>query len=156
MAHWPHTRAMYRNTTLALSFALLSFTAARAQQSTAPPNATEQAAKPDTDLENDPEFKRLPPNQQEWVRTMSARIHTAIADKDTTALEQIGRDIDRHRAGVDVPAKPILSHTQGWCSPPPRKKPRFHLWLKRQDTANKNADAPCIPFAPQEPDSAKQ
>ncbi len=44
-------------------------------------------------LEDDPAFKRLAPEQQEWVRTTLNKVDTAIERKDIDALEQIRLDI---------------------------------------------------------------
>lgn len=46
---------------------------------TAPPNR----------LENDPDFQRLSPEKQAWVRWINGRIETAIEKKDLKALKQL-------------------------------------------------------------------
>jgi len=73
-----------------------------AQQSTSPPTAQNQSppqqqtngqegqlnADPD-DLKNDPDFQRLSPAQQDWVRSMTNKLHSAIEQKDLRVLDQL-------------------------------------------------------------------
>jgi hypothetical protein len=47
-----------------------------------------QTAPPDR-LENDPDFQRLSPEKQAWVRWMNGRIEAAIEKKDLKALKQL-------------------------------------------------------------------
>jgi len=63
------------------------------------PPATGGQVNPDPHaLENDPGFKRLSPEAQEWVRTMSNRLDSAVARGDINALEQLQLDLLRHQS----------------------------------------------------------
>ena len=54
-------------------------------------------------LEDDPGFKRLPPEEQEWVNGMMTRLHTAIEQRDINAIVQIKLDATRrHLMGMTL------------------------------------------------------
>jgi hypothetical protein len=53
-------------------------------------NGQEDQANADPyDLKNDPDFQRLSPAQQDWVRSMTNRLHSAFEQKDLRALDQL-------------------------------------------------------------------
>jgi hypothetical protein len=112
---------MKRKTLLLLFSALLVPLAARAQTnpSTPPPSSGS--------IEDDPQFKRLSPDQQELVRKAMGNLDKAIAD-------------DR-KNGANPDTKPRLPvpPMQAGCDASPLKKPRFHLPKAVQDAINKQA-----------------
>jgi len=69
-------------------------------QSTQPPppktGAQTQQAQPGSP-EDDPAFKRLSPEQQDWVRTMTDRLNVAVEKKDIGAIEQLKLDGTKHQ-----------------------------------------------------------
>ena len=137
---------MTRTPSLAIVSALILATAARAQSTTPSPtpparSPAQQAAKPDDSLENDPSFKRLPPDEQEWIRNTLSKVHTAIAQKDTATLDQVKQDIAKHQAAANnapLPATPKPAAPAG-CAAEPIKKPKFHIPKAMQDALNKQA-----------------
>jgi len=60
-------------------------------------NGSPQAAQPQQglveSLENDPEYKRLSPERQAWVRAMTTRLETATNQHDIRALEQLKLEV---------------------------------------------------------------
>jgi hypothetical protein len=44
-------------------------------------------------LDEDPRFKRLSPAEQAWVRAMTNKLHTAIEQKDTQALDKLQLEV---------------------------------------------------------------
>lgn len=89
--------------TLFLGAALLLSPAVQGQQTTTPQaQATGQQVQ-GTRLEDDPTFKRLSPEQQDWVRTMTNRTNAAIEQKDVNAIEQLKLDATKHQSnGMSV------------------------------------------------------
>ena len=115
---------MKRKTLFLLISALLLPLAARAQSTpqTAPP--APQPAKPYT-LDDDPQFKRLSPEQQKLVRQMMESVDKAIAeDKKPGATS---------KAAPPAPAP----NAQPGCAALPVKQPRFHIPKAFQDAINK-------------------
>ena len=138
---------MKRKLSLALVSALLLPLAVRAQSTTpAPPPTAQPNAKPSASLEDDPAFKRLPPDEQAWIRQTLDKVHTAIAQKDTAALDQVKQDIAKHQATaanpapVPVPPKAAAPPAQAppsGCAALPVKPPKFHIPKPLQDAINK-------------------
>jgi hypothetical protein len=118
---------MKRTTALAIVSALLLPLAARAQSTpqTAPQSA-QQPAKPYSSLDDDPQFKRLSPEQQELVRKMMASVDKAVA-------------AEQNKPGATPKAAPPnpASNAQPGCTALPVKKPRFHIPKAVQDAINK-------------------
>jgi hypothetical protein len=112
---------MKRKTLLLLFSALLVPFAARAQ--TNPPASPPSK----TSIEDDPQFKRLSPEQQEFVRRAMRNLDKAVAE-------------DR-KNGANPGAKPGLPAppAQAGCIATPAKKPRFHLPKAVQDALDKQA-----------------
>jgi len=138
---------MTRTTALLLSALILPL-AARAQ-STPPVSSqtTEQPAKPTSTLEDDPQFKRLSPEQQELVRKMMGGVDNAIAaDRNAPANPD---DLKPRPAvpSVPGPAKtatannvpPANTPAPAGCTALPVKKPKFHIPKSVQDAINKGA-----------------
>jgi hypothetical protein len=109
---------MKTKTLLLLTFALLVPLAARAQSAT--PTTPPQPAKRYSTLDDDPQFKRLSPEQQDMVRKAMGNLDTAIAVEQTNGSK---------------PA-PVA---QAGCVASPIKKPRFHIPKAVQDAINKQA-----------------
>jgi hypothetical protein len=120
---------MKRKTLFLLITALLSCTGARAQ-STAP-QPEQQPAKPYSPLDDDPQFKRLSPEQQKLVRQMMEGVDKAIA----TDQKNIGAT---PKAAPATPA-PITQTPPPGCIASPVKKPKFHIPKPVQDAINKGA-----------------
>ena len=95
-----------------------------------------QALPASGNLEDNPDFKRLTPQAQDWVREISQRVDKAIDQKDTRALAQISLDFAKHQLlgltacghkvdeGTFVDADPVSSsHEQAfavrWLDPNP-------------------------------------
>lgn len=117
-----------KNTLIYLTlFALLASTGARAQSTTQAAPPAQQPAKPYSTLDDDPQFKRLSPEQQEIVRKMMESADKAIAaEKKTGAPPQA------------APANPVPApNAQPGCTPLPMKKPKFHIPKSVQDAINK-------------------
>ncbi len=115
---------MTRTLSLAIVSALLVTQTARAQSTpqTAPASA-QQPAKTYSTLDDDPQFKRLSPEQQKLVRQMMEGVDKAIAaDKNTPP-----------KAPPLAPAP----NAQPGCTALPVKKPRFHIPKGIQDAINK-------------------
>jgi len=117
---------MKRKTHFLLITALLLPLAARAQ-STAPTPA-QQPAKPS--FEDDPQFKRLPPEQQELVRKMMENLDKAVADEKNAGATPKAAPVNP-ASNAKVP--------QSGCIAPPVKKPKFHIPKTVQDAINKGA-----------------
>lgn len=58
--------------------------------------ATAQPARP-ANLDDDPEFKKLSPEQKAWVRQMTERLNKAVNDKDTAAIDQLTQEAAKHQ-----------------------------------------------------------
>jgi len=112
---------MKRNTLFLLFSALLYPLAARAQTNPAIPPPTARS------IEDDPQFKRLSPEQQELVRKAMQNLDKAVAD-------------DR-KNGANPGVKPGLAvaPAQTGCTATPAKKPRFHLPKAVQDAIDKQS-----------------
>jgi len=116
-----------KHKTLLLSIALLAPLALKAQTSLqgtaagqAPAPSTESAKTPNTrSLDDDPSFKSLPPEQQQWVRQMAQRLDKAMAEKDTAAIDQLAKETAEHVKGLDNP--PLTYHYPNNAPPPPAK-----------------------------------
>ena len=125
---------MKSKTLFLLISALLLPLAARAQSTpqTAPPSA-QQLPKPYSSLDDDPQFKRLSPEQQQLVRQMMGSVDNAVAaDKNAPA----GPDDAKPRQAIPpVPAP----NAQPGCTTLPVKKPRFHIPKAVQEAINKQA-----------------
>jgi len=114
-------------TPLAVVFALLLPLAARAQSTTPTP----QPAKPYSTLDDDPQFKRLPPEQQELMRKIMANVNKAVEDERNTPPAQ------NHSGDATTPPKPATPPSG--CAALPVKKPKFHIPKAIQDAINKDA-----------------
>jgi hypothetical protein len=114
---------MKRKTPTLLFTALLSFTGARAQSTQQP---AQQQAAPYNTLDNDPAFKRLPPEQQELVRKIMANVDKAVADERTVSP-------------TALPAPPKTATPPSGCVALPVKKPGFHIPKALQDAISKQA-----------------
>jgi len=130
----------------------------RAQSTTQPaPQTAQQPTKTPVSLEDSPVFKRLPPDQQEWVKQTMDRLNKAVADKDLAAIDQIQQDIAKHQQAnppvVPAPA-PAQKQTpppanvaanakaaQSGCDATQPKKPRFSLTRAMQDAVTRQAAA---------------
>jgi hypothetical protein len=136
---------MTRTLSLAIVSALLLPLAARAQSTPAP--SAQQPPKTADALEDDPAFRRLPPDEQEWIRNTLDKVHTAIANKDTAALDEVKADIAKHQGAAANPAPlpappkaaapPVAQAAPSGCATPPVKKPKFHIPKVMQDAINK-------------------
>jgi hypothetical protein len=121
---------MTRSTTLLLLTALLSCTGARAQST--PPPPAEQPAKPNSTLDDDPQFKRLSPEQQKLVRQMMESLDKAVADEKKSGATP--------KAAPANPAPlPNAPPAPAGCIASPVKKPKFHIPKTVQDAINKGA-----------------
>jgi len=137
---------MKRKTLFLLISALLSCIRARAQ-STTPPPSQQQPAKPYSSLEDDPQFKRLSPEQQKLVRQAMENLDKAIADQKNTPLSP--DDLKPRQPIPPVPATPKAAPNAApnnvpapnaqpaGCIAPPVKKPKFHIPKSVQDAVNK-------------------
>lgn len=117
---------MARTLSLAIVSVLFLPLAARAQSTpqTAPP--AQQPAKQSSAFEDDPQFKRLPPEQQKLVRQMMQSLDKAVAeDKKPGAPPS--------KAAPPAPSP----NAQPGCAALPVKQPRFHLPKAVQDAINK-------------------
>jgi len=114
---------MKRKMLVLLFSALLVPFAARAQTNpaTLPPRASS--------IEDDPQFKRLSPEQQELVRKTMQNLDKAVAD-------------DR-KNGANSGLKPGLAvpFAQTGCTATPAKKPRFHRPKAVQDAIRQTGQA---------------
>jgi hypothetical protein len=111
---------MKRKLPLAIVFALFLAATGRAQ----PPTPQQPAY---GSIENDPAFKRLPPEQQELVRQIMKNVDTAIAaDKNTPAK-------------AAPPNSTPSPNPQSGCAAGPVKKPGIHIPKALQDAINKQA-----------------
>jgi len=141
---------MTRTLSVAIVFALFFAAAARAQSTTPAPPSTQQPAKPAASLEDDPTFKRLPPDEQAWVKQILERAHKAMENQDFAALDQIKQDINEHQAAAlasapaspktgapATPQAPNAQNPQAGCTAGPVKKPGFHIPKAMQDAINK-------------------
>jgi len=109
---------MKRKMLVLLFSVLLCPLAVRAQSAT--PTTPPQPAKRYSSLDDDPQFKRLTPEQQELVRKAMGNLDSAIA-------------VEQTNGGKLAPA------AQAGCEASPVKKPRFHLPKAVQDAINKQA-----------------
>lgn len=114
---------MTRTLSLVIVSALIAPVAARAQSTpqTAPP--AQQSAKPYSSLDDDPQFKRLSPEQQELVRKMMQSVGKAVA-------------AEQKKPGATPNAAPAANAQPG-CPALPVKKPRLHIPKAVQDAINK-------------------
>jgi len=119
---------MKSKTVLLLISALLLPLAARAQSTTqAAPQPAQQPTKPYSTLDDDPQFKRLSPEQQEFVRKMMESVDKAVAAEKNTGTTPKA-----------VPPSPAPApNAQPGCTVLPVKKPRFHIPKAVQDAINK-------------------
>jgi hypothetical protein len=111
---------------LLLTFALIVPLTARAQSPT--PATRQQPAKRYSSLDDDPQFKRLSPEQQDLVRKAMGDLDKAVAAEQNTASGPA--------AAKPQPATPS---TPAGCVASPVKKPRFHIPKAFQDAINKQA-----------------
>jgi hypothetical protein len=118
---------MKRKTLFLLISALLCPLAARAQSTTPPPSA-QQPAKPS--LDDDPQFKRLSPEQQKLVRQAMESLDKAVADQKNVPLNP-----DELKPRQPIPPAPAPAG----CIASPVKKPKFHIPKSVQDAINKQA-----------------
>jgi hypothetical protein len=107
---------MTRRLPLAIVSALFLAAAAGAQSTTPQPA-------PST-LDNDPAFKRLPPEQQELMRKIMANVNKAVADERTAPPAP---------PKLAPPAPPAPTG----CTAAPVKPPKFHIPKALQDAINK-------------------
>jgi hypothetical protein len=114
---------MKRKTLTLLITALLCPLAARAQST---PQTAQQPAKPYSSLDDDPQFKRLSPEQQELVRKMMASVDKAVA-------------AEQNKPGATPKVAPPnpAPNAQPGCTALPVKKPRFRIPKAVQDAINK-------------------
>jgi hypothetical protein len=117
---------MKRKSLLLLLSALIVPLTARAQSATQP--TAPQPAKRYSSLDDDPQFKRLSPEQQDVVRKAMGNLNNAVAT-------------DRKAAPVPAGAKPQTAtpSAPAGCVASPVKKPRFHIPKAMQDAINKQA-----------------
>jgi hypothetical protein len=116
-------QAVKRKTLLLLFSALLVPFAARAQTNPPAPQP------PKASIEDDPQFKRLSPEQQQLVRKAMQNIDKAVAtEKNTAAAPKAA-----------PPNTATAPNAQPGCTASPVKKPRFHLPKAVQDAIDKQA-----------------
>jgi hypothetical protein len=150
---------MKSKTLLLFFMALLSPVGMRAQSTTQPaPPVAQQPLKTPVNIEDSQAFKRLPPDQQEWVKQTMDRLNKAVADKDLAAIDQIERDIEAHQKASLVPTPVPAPASAQKQTPPPAtgapkaaaktgcdtsavKKPRFSITRAMQDAITKQASA---------------
>jgi hypothetical protein len=138
-----------KHKTFFLPLALLASVALRAQTLSQQPSAPQVPASSSQgagnanvrSLEDNPDFKSLPPDQQAWVRQMAQRLDKAMADKDAAAIDQLAKETAEHVKGLEKPtliyeynapppnAAPAKSATPSPCTVAP-KKPSFLDKLK--------------------------
>jgi hypothetical protein len=114
-------QAVKRKPLLLLFSALLVPFAARAQTNPPAPQP------PKASIEDDPQFKRLSPDQQEFVRRAMQNLDKAVAQE--------------RKDGANPGTKPgsPVQPAQPGCVAIPAKKPRFHLPKAVQDALDKQA-----------------
>lgn len=117
---------MKRKLLLLLLSALIVPLTARAQSVSQP--SSPQPAKRYSSLDDDPQFKRLSPEQQDVVRKAMGNLDRAVAAEQNTAPAQAAAKLQ--------PATPPV---QTGCDASPVKKPRFHIPKAFQDAINKQA-----------------
>jgi hypothetical protein len=134
MAVTRHAGLMKRKTLFLLITALLLPLAARAQSATQAAPPAQQPAKPYSTLDDDPQFRRMPPEQQELVRKMMENVGKALADEKNSGATP-------NTAPKPAPATPAPNTPapQAGCIAPPVKTPKFHLPKPLQDAINKGA-----------------
>jgi hypothetical protein len=117
---------MKTKTLFLLTFVLIVPLTARAQ--TATQTTPPQPAKRYSSLDDDPQFKRLSPEQQDMVRKAMGKLDNAIAAEQKNTAAPAG-------------AKPqaATSPVQSGCDASPVKKPHFHIPKAFQDAINKQA-----------------
>ena len=81
--------------------------ALRAQTATPPSSPPPAAAS--NNIDNDPAFKKLSPDEQAWVKDVSDRLHKAVAAKDTAAIDQIQKEVAQHTAKNGAPANCVAA-----------------------------------------------
>jgi hypothetical protein len=114
---------MKRKTLFLFISALLCPFAARAQSTTQTAPPAQQPAKPYSSLDDDPQFKRLSPEQQELVRKTMASVDKAVAAEQNKPSA--------------TPKPAPAPNAQPGCAALPVKKPRFHLPKPLQDAIDK-------------------
>jgi hypothetical protein len=133
---------MKRTTTLAIVSALFFAAVGRAQSPTPSPSSATQPAVA-SGIENDPAFKRLPPDEQAWVKQILERTHKAIENQDAEALDSIKQDIAKHQAAAlasqKTGAPANAQNSQTGCTSGPVKKPGFHIPKALQNAIDKQA-----------------
>jgi len=117
---------MKRTLSLVIVSALFLAAAARAQST---PQTPQQPAKPYNTLDDDPQFKRLSPEQQELVRKMMQSVDKAIAEEKKTGAAP--------KAAPVILPLPQPPTAQPGCAAGPVKTPKFHLPKALQDAINK-------------------
>jgi len=117
---------MKRKSLLLLFFALLCPLAVRAQSAT--PTTPPQPAKRYNSLDDDPQFKRLSPEQQDIVRKAMGNLDNAVAAERKNAPAPAGPK-----------AQAVTPLVTAGCDASPVKKPRFHIPKSVQDAINKQA-----------------
>lgn len=120
---------MKRTPSLAIFSALFLAAAARAQSSTPP---APQPAIPYNALDNDPAFKRLPPEQQEMVRKIMENTKAAIDAERSKPIPS-----SKTTAPAIPPMKPAPPAQSTGCAVAPVKTPKFHIPKALQDAVNK-------------------
>lgn len=126
MALTKQYEAMKRKLLLLLFSALIVPCASRAQPATQP--ITPQPAKRYSSLEDDPQFKRLSPEQQDMVRKAMGNLDNAVAAEQKSAPASA--------AAKPQPATPTV---QTGCDASPVKKPRFRIPKAFQDAIDRQA-----------------
>jgi hypothetical protein len=136
---------MKTKTLFLLTFALIVPLTARAQSAT--PTTTPQPAKRYSSLDDDPQFKRLAPEQQDMVRKAMQNVDNAVAAERKSAPAPAG-----------AKSQPVTPAAQSGCDASPVKKPRFHLPKAVQDAINKQAkqvgSKTCVGVDPNAPEKA--
>jgi hypothetical protein len=112
--------------------ALLSSAGARAQSSTPAPQ--QQQVKPHDPFEDDPAFKRLPPEQQEMVRKIMENTKAAI---DAERSKPVTPPTAAPAIPPMPPVKPAPPAPPTGCAAAPVKPPKFHIPKALQDAINK-------------------
>jgi len=124
---------MKTKTLLLLISALLVPVAARTQSTPQPAPTAQPPVKRYSSLDDDPQFKRLSPEQQKLVRQAMESLDKAIADRKNAPLSP-----DDLKPRQPIPPAPAQPAPAG-CIASPVKKPKFHIPKSVQDAINKGA-----------------
>jgi hypothetical protein len=127
-----------KHKTFLLSFALLASMALKAQTPQTNPKSSAEMPAVVTGDYDDPAFKALPLEEQQFIRYAVSTMTKAFTDHDARAMGRLGLEI------TDVISAPPTYAFQkpatAGCDATPVKKPKIHLPRVLQDAINKNAD----------------